>query len=271
MKRTVALVVATASLWPSQAGAGNKAAAHCALTGCSSLARTEPDARRPPARRSTTCTYRAPIAVPANMTVYRVDGTPIRPDGDGHWVERDCRRADGSLSVTPVFVRPRPPAPAVLAQEARGYLAPAAPASRLAPAGQQTTNLATWLWIDPAAWVPITSVVEVAGLSVSVVATPVRTRWAMGDGAVVTCAGPGTPWDPARPDAVTDCSHTYRRSSVGQPGDAYRLVVSIDYAVAWSVTGAAGGGALAPISVSSAPVAVAVGEIQAIGTPRRNG
>lgn len=269
--KVLAALAALAVLVPaSPAHAGGRAVAHCGREGCASLARSEQAGGvRRRWGRSGTCTYRAPIAVPANMTVYRVDGSPIRPEpGEGRWMERDCRRPDGSLSVAPVFVRPRLPAPAAMAVEARGYLAPGAPGVRLNPTGLQIVNFPTWLWVDPAHWQPITSTVEAGGVAVTVVATPVRGRWAMGDGAVVTCEGPGRPWAPSA--GATDCSHTYRRASVGEPGDAYRLVLTIDYVVAWSAVGAPGGGALTPLSIASPPVPVRVGEVQALGTPRRH-
>ena len=44
----------------------------------------------------------------------------------------------------------------------------------------------------------------------------------------------------------SDCTYTYRRSSAGQPGGAYRLTVTTTWAVTWTVSGA-------PVEEASAP------------------
>ncbi len=75
-------------------------------------------------------------------------------------------------------------------------------------------GVATWLWVD-GPWEPSSATAEVAGVSATVTARPVRVVWDTGDGAGVTCDGPGTPYDPAHPSAGRDsaCTHVYGRSS----------------------------------------------------------
>ena len=137
-------------------------------------------------------------------------------------------------------------------------------------------NLATWLWIDPAGWAPQVSEIEVCcpSVVVRVEATPQRATFETGDGASVTCAGPGTAYDVDRPAAeqTTSCSHTYNRSSAGQPGQRYDVRAAVEWAATWSVSGAApaGGGALAPTRQASAAVPVRVGEIQSLNTQSVN-
>lgn len=96
-------------------------------------------------------------------------------------------------------------------------------------------------------------------------ATPRRVIWEMGNGDTVTCAGPGTPYDPSRPSAqqTTDCAYTYRHSSAGRPRNAYRVIANVEWGVSWSVVGAAGGGSLPPLFTSS-PLWVGVAELQAL-------
>ncbi len=56
----------------------------------------------------------------------------------------------------------------------------------------------------------------------AVTAAPVRLTFQPGAGlSPVSCAGPGTAYNPRKPAAAqhTDCSYTYLRPSTGQPGD----------------------------------------------------
>ncbi|WP_460344239.1 hypothetical protein [Actinoallomurus acanthiterrae] len=59
----------------------------------------------------------------------------------------------------------------------------------------------------------------------------------------VSCDGPGTTYDPAKPASTqhTDCSYTYRRSSVAEPGAVYRVTVTVVWSGAWTGSGGAGG------------------------------
>ncbi len=129
-------------------------------------------------------------------------------------------------------------------------------------------NLRTWLWIDPGAWQPLSQTASAGPVSATVTATPTSVRWDMGDGAVVTCRGPGTPFDPTRAESAqsTDCSHTYKRSSAGQSGERYTVRVTITYGVSWTASGAPGGGELGVIESSeSLPLRVAEGQAVVVG------
>ncbi|MHB8294301.1 MAG: hypothetical protein ACYDH5_06655 [Acidimicrobiales bacterium] len=123
----------------------------------------------------------------------------------------------------------------------------------LSPGGSGWTvpQFATWLWVDPAAWRPVTARASAAGVSAVVTATPSRVRWDMGDGSVTTCAGPGTPYDPARPASAqsSSCTWTYRHHT-----GAMTVSATITWTVTWTVSGASGGarsGKLAPLSSSA--------------------
>jgi hypothetical protein len=86
----------------------------------------------------------------------------------------------------------------------------------------------------------------------------------MGDGAVVTCEGPGTRYDETKaPDEQsTDCSYTYRRSSASQPDSRYALAATSHWHVMWvSSTGESGD--LGDVGRTSS-TRVRVAEIQAI-------
>ncbi|MDA8370665.1 MAG: hypothetical protein M0026_12490 [Nocardiopsaceae bacterium] len=91
-----------------------------------------------------------------------------------------------------------------------------------------------WLWVEEMA--PETAEAEVPGLSVSLTATPARTRWSMGDGNEVLCTGPGTPFDPERHDPASEsptCGYVYPRASLGQPGGVYTVTADVVWEVTW--------------------------------------
>jgi hypothetical protein len=138
-------------------------------------------------------------------------------------------------------------------------------------------NLETWLWIDPTAWAPQRSEVEVCcpSVVVRVEATPQRATFDTGDGTTVVCEGPGTPYDPARPAALqqTSCSHTYTRGSAAEASQHFDVRAAVEWQASWQVSGAApaGGGALAPTRQASAAVPLRVGEIQSLNTAASGG
>jgi len=163
---------------------------------------------------------------------------------------------------------PAPPDPAVLAALARQTLGLPSPGIRSSPAQNalQLTNLPTWLWINPAQWVPESKTATVPGESVTATATPVSVTWHPGDGSTVTCQGAGTPYTGAdNPAAASpDCGHTYTSSSAGQPGGAFQATATITWDVTWQGAGGAGG-VLAPL-FTTAVAAFRVAESQALNT-----
>jgi hypothetical protein len=160
-----------------------------------------------------------------------------------------------------------PPPAAVLAQLARSYLALPTPAIVSSPpAGVlQLTGLPVWLWVNRAMWAPRSATAAVPGERVSVTATPVALTWQMGDGAVVACRGPGTPYtsrySPSAPSP--DCGHTYTWPSAAQPRGAYRVTATITWAITWQAGAAAG---TLPALASATTTALRVGESPALNT-----
>jgi hypothetical protein len=163
---------------------------------------------------------------------------------------------------------PAPPPPAVLAQLAERYLRLPGPVIRSSPAPGtlQLTWLPTWLWVVPAAWQPVSETAQVPGESVTATATPVSAAWSMGNGAVVTCHGPGTAFTAGDNPAAASptCGYTYEESSAGQPGGAYQVTVTITWDIAWKGTDGAGGALPALETVAAAEFRVA--ESQALNT-----
>jgi hypothetical protein len=180
-----------------------------------------------------------------------------------------CPLGIGGVAPPP-GVGPAPvlPAPGVLAALARQTLGLPSPVIRSSPAqaALQLTNLPTWLWINPAEWVPESKTATVPGESVTATATPVSVTWHPGHGSTVTCQGAGTPYtsgdNPAA--ASPDCGHTYTTSSAGQPGGAFQATATITWDITWQGVGGAGG-ALPPL-FTTAVAAFRVAESQALNT-----
>lgn len=164
--------------------------------------------------------------------------------------------------------RPALPAPGVLAQLAERYLRLPSPQIRSspAPAALQLTQLPVWLWVAPAAWQPQSKTASVPGESVTATASPSSAAWSMGNGATVTCTGPGTPYTAAADPAAASptCGYTYLESSAGQPGGAYPVTVTITWAITWKGPGGTGG-TLAPLQ-TAARSQFRVAESQALNT-----
>jgi hypothetical protein len=153
---------------------------------------------------------------------------------------------DGKDPLThgPVFVPAANGQPALspeqVAQMARNRLWLPAPNISANPVGEQLVNLPTWLWVST--WHPVSATAAVPGVSVTAIATPTSVSWSMGDGTVVTCAGPGTPFrpggDPTAPSPT--CGHTYGISSANQPRHAFSVTATVHWTVTWSGAGQSG-------------------------------
>jgi len=181
--------------------------------------------------------------------------------GSGQWARWDC--SDGTAGIG-WLANSRPVvAPIVLAREAYRFLPLPVPQIRLnPPAGSaQLVSLRTWLWLDAATWGARSATASVPGLSGTVTAVPVSVTWTMGDGGRVVCRGPGSAYDPKRPEAAQhpSCSYTYRHAA-----DAYQVTATTTWRVTWVAHGAPGGGTLPPLARTSPAVAVRVVEVQAI-------
>jgi len=95
----------------------------------------------------------------------------------------------------------------------------------------------TWMWIDASQWQPRSATASIPGLSATATAEPVEVRWDMGDGTVVACDGPGTPYDPAVPDNEQHsyCSHVFEHDGPKQ------VRATIVWRVRWTATNGSSG------------------------------
>ena len=171
-----------------------------------------------------------------------------------------------------IYIPPRtrggPPAnPADLAEEALERTPLPEPVIEMAPRPEftQLVNLPVFLWLGPESWKTFTASATAGSVTSTVTATPKRVIWDMGTGDTVVCDGPSLPYDPALSDEAnpSTCRYTYRRSSAGQPDQAFVVTATVEWETTWTVTGAAGGGGLGTIA-RSASTKVTVAELQAL-------
>ena len=221
-----------------------------------------------------TCTY-------TYLTLNNEGGFPNGGPTPGAWYSVTCVDVAAGAQVTQTvwITGPQPTsAPAVdpraLALQAENSMTLPAPGIRLDPAGTSVVGLGTWFWIDPTVWHNYTVSATAGTVSATAVARPIAVRWTTGDGSVVTCAGPGTAYDPGMPASwqTTQCAYTYRNTSIGQPtldgnpdNGTYVVSATIQWDVSWSSTGVAGGGALPTLSTSSAAL-LRVVQIESVNT-----
>lgn len=157
--------------------------------------------------------------------------------------------------------------PQDLAQQVWGAIRLPLPDVRTAPprASAGLVGLAEWVWVPRGQWVPMSKRASAGTVWAEVNANPQRMTIAPGSGQPsMTCAGPGTAYDPHRPAAAqhTDCSYTYHQASAAQPGAAYRVTVTVMWGGSW--TGSGGVGGTLPDISRSVTFSLRVGEAQGL-------
>lgn len=184
--------------------------------------------------------------------------------GEGAWYRRRCFAEDGTVVSAEIVWRPAAVSASALASDAWDISRIPLPDINLNPGEErdQVVNVATWLWLNQ--WTPISASAGAGGVTVTVTATPSHVEWDMGDGTLVICDGPGTPYDERRraEDQSTDCSHTYTKSSASQPDQRYR----IDATSFWHVTWVSSNGESGDLGIvgRTSSLRVRVAEIQAV-------
>lgn len=217
--------------------------------------------------------------------------TPKPAAGDPLWggadpatnevIYNDCNGGPTAYAVTPAAAGGAaaplpPPDPAVLAAQAIGQLSIPLPAVNVAPDPERlAVNFWTYLWTDDPG--PVSTTVELRGVSVTATAVLSSVDWVMGEpakaggAAEVTCTGAGSP-PPANATFLVNsgpppaCGYVYRlRSTAERTGGTERWPVTVTstWAVTWtSNTGAAGSDEL---TSPSSLALVRVGEYRTVG------
>jgi hypothetical protein len=188
--------------------------------------------------------------------------------GDGGAVyEKTCYV--GGTTVSQAVWLANPPAqqaidPAVLAQQAVDKMLLRGPdiASPHA-AGKYTVGVPMWMWVNQSAttYGPNTASASAGGITVTATAKVSKIVWTMGDGASVTCNGPGTPYTSSEGMAESPtCGHVYTKTSAGAQNGKFPLTATSTWTINWQGGGQAG----QLLEVRQTNVQVAVGEVQVV-------
>ncbi|WP_337662669.1 ATP/GTP-binding protein [Streptomyces sp. McG8] len=190
--------------------------------------------------------------------------------GDGAVYEQTCGwgGVDGDVIVRMVWLADPPPQetvdPAVLAQRAvdsMTLLGPDIASPRLA--GKYTVGVPMWMWVNRSAttYGPNTASASAGGITVTATAKVSKIVWQMGDGASVTCNGPGTPYTSSEGMAESpDCGHVYSKTSAGAQNGKFPVTATSTWTINWQ-----GGGQAGQLTeVRQTNVQVAVGEVQVV-------
>jgi hypothetical protein len=173
--------------------------------------------------------------------------------GSGRWFQNPPPGYGGAVNV------------ATLAQEAVRKMGLVGPAIGIAPrvGGKSAVGLPVWLWdnVTPTTWGPNTATAAAGGVTVTATGTATQIVWSMGDGSTVTCAGPGTAYQPSFGDQAPDCGHIYTVTSAAQPGGAYAINATATWVVNWTAT--TGQQGTITVTRQSATTAV-IGELQVL-------
>ncbi|MFR9777222.1 hypothetical protein ACL02O_14330 [Micromonospora sp. MS34] len=194
---------------------------------------------------------------------------PEAPDGK-QWYVRTCNGGDlGDQTVVLLDAPPPgygdPPDLEELARRALASISLLPPRIAVAPRrsnGPGLVGLPVWMWASsgPSYFGPLTASASDRGLTVRITARVQRIVWTMGDGAKVTCTGPGTPYDADGPRAgrpSPDCGYDQGYARAG----AYQVSATTHWTVHWS-----GGGESGDIAQSrvSGTVPVEINELQVV-------
>jgi hypothetical protein len=195
----------------------------------------------------------------------------------GSWYQWRCNDSVDRQNLTPIPKNdletwvPKPAmSPRDVAQEAVKEIRLPAPAMNTSPRDgvPQWVNFPMFLWTDSRDWHSLSATANVPGLQVSATATPESLTWDMGDGSVVTCTGPGTPFTDSTPatSVSPDCGYVYRRASDAEPSGEFTVRVTEAWRVTW--VGGEQSGTLPDLTATSS-IAVRVAESQALVTSVR--
>ncbi|MGC0334947.1 hypothetical protein RKD23_008024 [Streptomyces sp. SAI-170] len=189
--------------------------------------------------------------------------------GDGAVYEQECGWEDFTNTIARMVWLANPPVqqavdPEILAQQAVDKMLLLGPdiASPRA-AGKYTVGVPMWMWVNQSAttYGPNSASASAGGITVTAVAKVSKIVWTMGDGASVTCNGPGTPYTSSQGMAQSPtCGHVYSKTSAGAPSGRFPVTATSTWTVNWQ-----GGGEAGQLTeVRQNNVDVAIGEVQVV-------
>ena len=210
---------------------------------------------------------------------YFQQAAPQPPAGDPRWEGQDP--AEGAVydtycpdnpNMTSQWLAQPPPGdvavdPAILALEAVKKMTLRGPAiASPRAAGAYTVGVPVWMWVHQSAttYGPQSASATAGAVTVTATAKVSKIVWRMGDGATVTCTGPGTVYaGSADMTASPTCGHRYTTTSAGAAGGRFQVTAASTWTVDWQVT--VGGGETGQLTeVRHTQTQVAVGELQVV-------
>jgi hypothetical protein len=195
-----------------------------------------------------------------------------RPPKGFRWEAVSCPGQTHGLLGWMTLVNTRTGRPAItpqqlLQQALSKMIIPALRPATAPPRGKDgLVGLPEWFWVPRPAWRPVSVTVTAGPVWATATARPYQLTFSPGGGlAGVSCAGPGTPYNPGQPAAAqhSACTYTYDQSSAGQPGSAYRAALTVTWRVSWTGSDGAGG-VLNPALQIPSFFALPVAEAQAL-------
>jgi hypothetical protein len=130
-------------------------------------------------------------------------------------------------------------------------------------AGKYTVGVPMWMWVNQSAttYGPNTAAASAGGITITATAKVSTIVWTMGDGASVTCNGPGTPYTSSEGMAQSPtCGHVYSKTSAGAQNSKFPVTATSTWTINWQ-----GGGQAGQLTeVRQTNVQVAVGEVQVV-------
>ncbi|WP_405914585.1 ATP/GTP-binding protein [Streptomyces sp. NBC_00728] len=205
--------------------------------------------------------------------------TPKPPASHPAWKGKDPKKNDlylvectdggldnpASFVVVPTGQNPVPQVdPRVLAQRAVDSMTLLGPdiASPRA-AGKYSVGVPMWMWVSQSAttYGPNTASASAGGVTVTATAKVSKIVWSLGDGASVTCNGPGTPYTSSEGMAQSPtCGHLYSKTSAGAQSSKFPVSATSTWTITWQ-----GGGQAGQLTeIRQTNVQVAVGEVQVV-------
>ncbi len=180
-----------------------------------------------------------------------------------------CLGAAANLSGGVTWSRNPPPGqggganPEQMAQQAVKQLALQGANIGIAPkAGSMgLVGLPVWLWNNKSdsTWGPKSTSVSAAGITVTATAHVTQIVWSTGDGASVTCANAGTPYNPSYGNASSPtCGHTYQKTS---SGGSYPITATSTWQVEWRATSGQAGTIM---TARTSTTTVVIGQLQVL-------
>ncbi|MFF7183517.1 ATP/GTP-binding protein [Streptomyces sp. NPDC008121] len=132
-------------------------------------------------------------------------------------------------------------------------------------AGTYLVGIPMWMWVTPSpnTFGPVSASATAGGVTMTATAKVSSVRWDMGDGKVITCAGPGTRYTPDRGKTPSPtCGHLYERAAYDKPNERYAGRATATWTIEWEAPALGDAGALTEARESTFTVRVV--EMQAL-------